>query len=66
MAITNNRDHVLTNFSTLLLVLRSIQLTIAVVILGLAAYGETYASYDGDGLILFTVPNPTLHSILPY
>lgn len=62
MAIISNKDHVLTILPIPLLVLRSIQLATAVAILGLAAYGENYASFDGDGLILFAVcsfPFPT-------
>jgi hypothetical protein len=55
MAIISNKDHVLTIFPISLLVLRSIQLATAVAVLGLASYGENYASFDGDGLILFTV-----------
>jgi len=54
MVIISSKDHVLTIFPIPLLVLRSIQLGTAVAILGLASYGENYASFDGDGLILFT------------
>jgi hypothetical protein len=53
-----SRDHVLKIAPTFLLVVRSLQLATAVAILGLAAYGETYLSFDGDGLILFTVCIP--------
>jgi hypothetical protein len=50
-----HRDHVLKVAPTFLLVLRSLQLATAVAILGLSAYGENYLSFDGDGLMLFTV-----------
>jgi hypothetical protein len=35
--------------------LRILQLVVAIVILGLAAYGVTFLSFDGDSLSLFTV-----------
>lgn len=35
--------------------LRIAQLVIAIVILGLAAYGVTFFAFDGDSLMLFTV-----------
>ena len=65
MAIISNKGHVLTIFPIPLLVLRSIQLATAVAILGLASYGESYVSFDGDGLILFAVC-PAPHSSQPH
>jgi hypothetical protein len=50
-----SRDHVLKIAPTFLLVFRSLQLATAVIVLGLTAYGENYLSFDGDGLMLFTV-----------
>jgi len=35
-------------------VLKIVQLVIAVIILGLAAYGVTFVAFDGDSLMLFT------------
>ncbi|KIM92933.1 hypothetical protein OIDMADRAFT_62057 [Oidiodendron maius Zn] len=52
--MNTSRDHVLKIAPTFLLVFRSLQLATAVAILGLAAYGENYYSFDGDGLMLFT------------
>lgn len=35
--------------------LKVAQLVVAIVILGLAAYGVTFIAFDGDSLTLFTV-----------
>jgi hypothetical protein len=35
--------------------LKIAQLIVAIVILGLAAYGVTFFAFDGDSLMLFTV-----------
>jgi hypothetical protein len=55
----STRDHIL-NVPKAVFGLRIAQLVIAVVILGLAAYGVTFSSFDGDGLTLFTVRLLTL------
>jgi hypothetical protein len=47
-------DHVLPT-SKPLIGLRATQLITAIIILGLAAYGVTNYSFDGNSLILFTV-----------
>ena len=39
-------------------ILRLIQLVLAIILLGLAAYGLSVRSYDGLALTLFTVPHP--------
>jgi hypothetical protein len=56
------RDHVLA-LPSFVLAFRILQLVTALAILGLAAYGVTYWSFDGDDLTLFTVqplPLPSL------
>lgn len=50
----SDRQHIL-QVPKVVLGLRIVQLATAVAILGLAAYGITYLSFDGDDLILFTV-----------
>jgi hypothetical protein len=49
-----SRNHVLP-LPQWLLVIRGLQLATAIVVLGLAAYGVTYLSFDGIDLTLFTV-----------
>lgn len=48
------RDHILT-LPKGFIALRILQLITAIVVLGLAAYGIQYLSFDGDDLSLFTV-----------
>lgn len=43
--------------------LKIVQLVVAIVILGLAAYGVTFIAFDGDCLMLFTVCTP-IHVII--
>ena len=52
--IMSSRDHIL-QVPPVVLGLRIVQLITAIVILGLAAYGITFISFDGDDLSLFTV-----------
>lgn len=54
MSTTHTHDHVLPQ-PTWVLVLRAVQLVTAIIVLGLAAYGITYLSFDGDDMNLFTV-----------
>jgi hypothetical protein len=49
----SSRDHILA-LPPVVLGLRIVQLVTAVAILGLAAYGIEFLSFDGDGLTLFT------------
>lgn len=62
-------DHVLP-LPKVVFALKIAQLVIAVIVLGLAAYGVTFIAFDGDCLMLFTVRIPihvviTLYNITP-
>jgi hypothetical protein len=50
----SSREHIL-QVPQVVLGLRIVQLVTAVAVLGLAAYGITFLSFDGDDLTLFTV-----------
>ena len=52
--MATHRDHLLAN-PKFLLAFRILQLVTAVAILGLAAYGITFLSFDGVDLTMFTV-----------
>lgn len=63
------RDHVL-GLPSFVLAFRILQLVTALAIMGLAAYGITYLSFDGVDLTLFTVhppfPSTTHPPIFPF
>ena len=61
----SDREHVL-KVPAVVLGLRIVQLATAVAILGLAAYGVTYLSFDGDDLTLFTVSLPKPRTLVNY
>jgi ABC-type glycerol-3-phosphate transport system permease component len=56
-----DKDHILV-LPSFVFAFRILQLIVAVVILGLAAYGITYFSFDGNDLSLFTVCSSSLIS----
>jgi hypothetical protein len=62
--MASSRAHVLV-LPKALFVLRVFQLATALAILGLAAYGITFLSFDGIDLTLFTVHSPTDHVKVP-
>ena len=53
----SSREHIL-QVPVVVTGLRIVQLVVALATLGLAAYGVTYLSFDGDDLTLFTVRSP--------